>query len=75
MNDLLTPELELIVNERLASGLYHSAREVLQEALELLQRRDRLRAEIQVGAEQLKRGRYKEYDSVDELMDDLRKSF
>ena len=72
MNVSLTLELEQMVNERLATGLYQSANEVIHEALRLLQERDQLRSEILLGAEQLKQGRYKEYDSVDELIDDIR---
>ncbi len=72
MNVPLTLELEQMVNERLASGLYHSASEVIHEALRLLQERDQLRSEILLGAGQIKQGRYKEYDSVDELIDDIR---
>lgn len=37
MNVSLTPELEKIVFERVASGLYASASEVIREALRLLE--------------------------------------
>jgi antitoxin ParD1/3/4 len=57
MNVSLTPELEKLVQEKVASGLYHSASEVIREALRLLKERDslreiklqKLRAEIQLG--------------------------
>jgi antitoxin ParD1/3/4 len=42
MNVSLTPELEKIVAERVASGRYASAIEVIAEALHLLDRRERL---------------------------------
>jgi antitoxin ParD1/3/4 len=42
MNVALTPELEKIVTERVVSGRYASASEVIAEALRLLDERDRL---------------------------------
>ena len=42
MNVSLTPELEKLVAERVASGHYASASEVVREALRLLHERDRL---------------------------------
>ncbi len=42
MNVALTPELEKIVKERVASGRYASANEVIAEALRLLADRDQL---------------------------------
>lgn len=43
MNISLTPELEKLVQEKVASGLYHSASEVIREGLRLLKERDELR--------------------------------
>jgi putative addiction module CopG family antidote len=40
MNVSLTPELEALVNEKVRSGLYHTASEVVREALRLLKQRD-----------------------------------
>ena len=40
MNISLTPELEGLVEERVRSGLYASASEVVREALRLLQQRE-----------------------------------
>jgi antitoxin ParD1/3/4 len=79
MNVSLTPELEQIVSERLASGLYNSASEVVQEALSLLQQRDelrrrqleQLREEVKAGAEQIKQGRYSTYSTADELIAEI----
>jgi antitoxin ParD1/3/4 len=45
MNVSLTPELERLVNEKVASGMYGSASEVVREALRLLNERDRARAD------------------------------
>ncbi len=64
MNISLTPGLEKLVNDKLQSGLYASASEVIREALRLLQERDELkrqeletvRAKIRRGVEQPDRG-------------------
>ena len=40
MNVSLTPELEALVNEKVRSGLYRTASEVVREALRLLKLRD-----------------------------------
>lgn len=64
MNVSLTPELEKLVNDKVESGLYSSASEVIRAALRLLQERDQLksrqlelvRTKIRRGIEQLDRG-------------------
>ncbi len=64
MNVSLTPELERLVADKVASGLYRSASEVVRDALRLLEERDRLRAvrreelrrEVRRGLDQLDRG-------------------
>jgi antitoxin ParD1/3/4 len=43
VNVSLTPELEKLVNEKVQTGLYTSASEVVREALRLLHERDQLR--------------------------------
>jgi len=43
MNVSLTPELELFVASKVASGRYNSASEVMREALRLLEERDQAR--------------------------------
>ena len=40
MNVSLTAKLEELVNEKVRSGLYHTASEVVREALRLLKQRD-----------------------------------
>ena len=75
MNISLTPELERLVQEKVASGLYNSASEVIRESLRLLHERDRireirleeLRKEIQKGVSQLEQGEYEVYET-DELV-------
>ena len=64
MNVSLTPELETLVQQKVQSGLYSSASEVVRDALRLLNDRDtlqqqrmaELRREIKVGLDQLDRG-------------------
>jgi antitoxin ParD1/3/4 len=64
MNVSLTPELEKLVTQKVESGLYQSASEVIREGLRLLDDHDRLRElhlsevrkKIQSGLDQLDRG-------------------
>jgi antitoxin ParD1/3/4 len=42
MNVSLTPELEQYVQEKVSSGLYYSASEVIRESLRLLREREQL---------------------------------
>jgi antitoxin ParD1/3/4 len=64
MNVSLTPTLAKLVDERVASGRYGSASEVVREALRLLEERDglrkarlrELRKALDVGLAQLDRG-------------------
>ena len=44
MNVNLTPQLESLVRQKVASGLYNSASEVVREALRLMEEQDRMRA-------------------------------
>lgn len=68
MNVSLTPELERLVNDKVESGLYHTASEVVREALRLLkdrdQAREQLRADVQAGFDQLARGEGRVNDKV-----------
>ena len=65
MNVSLTPELETLISQKVATGMYHSASEVIREALRLLNEHDslrkiqheELRREIAVGMEDIKQGR------------------
>ena len=69
MNVSLTPELERLVEEKVESGLYQTASEVVREALRLLHTRDeqlaRLRTNVQAGFEQLDRGKATDYRGTD----------
>ncbi len=70
MNVSLTPELEAMVAEKVKSGLYNSASEVVREGLRLVREQDQLReirlnelrAEIQIGIDQADRGESKPLD-------------
>lgn len=44
MNVNLTPELEMLVRRKVASGMYTSASEVVREALRLMEEQDQMRA-------------------------------
>ena len=76
----LTPELEKFVNEKVKSGIYTSASEVICEGLRLLQEQGEihrvkltaLKRELAVGIEQLDRGEFYEYSSVKEMFDDIK---
>ena len=71
MNVSLTAELERWVGEKVSSGLYQSASEVVRDSLRLLRERDvqrrrmleELRAEVLVGVEQLDRGQARPFTS------------
>jgi antitoxin ParD1/3/4 len=73
----LPPDLEQFVQDQLAQGKYHSASEVVADAVRLLRERvDRLaslRADIDQGIVQLDRGQYVDLDSdgdIDAFFDD-----
>jgi antitoxin ParD1/3/4 len=81
MNVSLTPELEKLVHEKVKSGRYLSASEVVREALRLLEERDRLyelrlselQRKLSVGVEQADRGELMDQEDVfAELEEDIR---
>ena len=75
MNVSLTPELEKLVNDKVKSGRYNSASEVVREGLRLLQdqdelrriRTDELRREIMLGVDQIRNGQYTLVQTEQEL--------
>lgn len=71
MNISLTPELEKVVRERVESGLYNNASEVIREALRDSLRREResewLVREAAIGYAQLQSGATIEVRTRDEL--------
>ena len=72
MNVSLTPQLEKLVQDRVKSGRYTSASEVIREALRLLETHDRaidnglaqLRADIDVGLRQIDEGKVSPFDDA-----------
>jgi antitoxin ParD1/3/4 len=70
MNVSLTPELEKFVDEKVQSGMYQTASEVVRDALRLLKdrdelqghRMDELRRDIAVGLKDLDAGKSKSFD-------------
>lgn len=81
MNVSLTAELERFVNEKVASGTYHSASEVIREGLRLLKERDELRRfrtdelrrDVMLGVEQVRAGRGKNYAGGAEVADAIKR--
>jgi antitoxin ParD1/3/4 len=79
MNISLTPELEALIQAKVKSGLYHSASEVVREALRLLKEHDELRRirlaelrrEIQIGLDQVERGEVVPFD-IEEIKAEAR---
>ncbi|NNE65352.1 MAG: type II toxin-antitoxin system ParD family antitoxin [Pyrinomonadaceae bacterium] len=79
MNVSLTPELEAMVQEKVKSGDYNSASEVVREALRLLKqhdeymriKREELRSEIMKGVSDIREGKSTVYASAEELVADV----
>jgi antitoxin ParD1/3/4 len=72
MNVSLTPQLEMMIRERVESGRYNNASEVVRDALRLLEMNDRkehLRSLVAVGLEQAVRGELA--DLTPQLVDDI----
>jgi antitoxin ParD1/3/4 len=63
VNVSLTPELERLINDKVETGMYQTASEVVREGLRLLKDRDdrQLRADIRAGFEAVDRGEYTDY--------------
>jgi antitoxin ParD1/3/4 len=80
MNVSLTPELDEYVAEKVRSGLYSSASEVIREGLRLLREQEdlkrirlqELRREISIGLKQLESGQGKTYTSARTLIDHVK---
>src|SRR5258707_15756254 len=75
MNVSLTPELEQLVNDKVKTGMYQTASEVIREGLRLLRERDLqlevLRRDIRAGFDAVDRGHFTDYDqsNIKELAD------
>lgn len=69
----LTPQLEAMIRQRVESGRYSDASEVVQEALRLLEEQeklDHLRSLLEIGLEQSRRGEVVEFTPA--LMETLK---
>jgi antitoxin ParD1/3/4 len=66
MNVSLTPELEKLVSDKVNTGMYQTASEVVREGLRLLKDRDdrQLRADIQAGFDAVDHGEYTDYTAI-----------
>jgi antitoxin ParD1/3/4 len=79
MNVSLTPELERLVNNKVKTGMYQTASEVIREGLRLLNERDerlaKLRANVRTGFDAIDRGEYDDYDerTTKRLAEDIKK--
>jgi len=78
MNVSLTPELEKLVNDKVNTGMYQTASEVIREGLRLLKERDgraALRADIRAGFAAIERGEYEDYDdrTTKDLAEDIKR--
>ena len=79
MNVSLTPELERLVSDKVKTGMYQTASEVIRDGLRLLKERDerlgRLRADIRAGFDAIDRGEYEDYDehTTKDLAADVKK--
>lgn len=66
MNISLTPELEQLVSDKVKTGLYQTASEVIREGLRILNERDQhleaLRRDVRAGFEAVQRGEFSEFD-------------
>lgn len=67
MNVSLTKELEQFVAQKVKSGMYQTASEVVRESLRLLSAKDAnesLRRDIRLGFEAIEKGDYDDYDET-----------
>jgi putative addiction module CopG family antidote len=65
MNMVLSAEFQSFIASRVASGAYPSEQAVLRSAFDLLERREKLLAQIDEGARQLQTGEYTDYAEHD----------
>jgi antitoxin ParD1/3/4 len=69
MNISLTPELEKLVNDKVKTGMYQTASEVVREGLRLLKEKDlrteALRNDVQAGFLAVDQGKYSSFAESD----------
>lgn len=85
MHISLTPELESRVKSKVATGYYNNASEVIREALRFMEVHEdwiheikltQLRAQLQIGVDQLDRGKgitVESRSALDTLFDDIKR--
>jgi antitoxin ParD1/3/4 len=79
-NVVITDQQALMIEELVSSGRYQNASEVLREGLRMLDQREKedalklkaLQAAVQVGLDDIKAGRFKEFDSKASLRKHLK---
>jgi antitoxin ParD1/3/4 len=86
MNVSLTPELEELINQKVKSGMYNSASEVIREGLRRMFKEDAIRPqiteiqrlqmdelqrEVMKGVEQMRNGQSRRYNSIDEMFAEI----
>ena len=75
LNISLTPELEQLVNDKVRTGMYQTASEVIRDGLRLLRQRDQqlaaLRRDVRAGFGAVERGEFTEFGAgnIRELAD------
>jgi Arc/MetJ-type ribon-helix-helix transcriptional regulator len=62
MSSHLSPENEQFISHAVETGLFHDRDQAIDEAVELLKRRQQILDHIDEGARQLQKGEYTEYD-------------
>ncbi|HVA51656.1 MAG TPA: type II toxin-antitoxin system ParD family antitoxin [Pirellulales bacterium] len=69
----LSEEFESFVQQRVESGVYPSAGEVVRTAFGLLEQRERLLAKLDAGIAQFSTGEFTEHDdeSLERFLDDI----
>ena len=75
LNISLTPELVSMIDKKLATGMHHTASEIVRDGLRLLNEKDELRLlqmgelkrQIKIGTDQLDRGESDQFTSGSEL--------
>lgn len=81
MNITLTPELEALIQKKIDSGDYHSASEVVRDALKLLKeqdqlkelRREEIRREVMKGVDQMRNGEFTTISNKEEAQQMIEK--
>ena len=82
LNISLTSELASLINEKLASGMYHTASEVVRDGLRLLKEKDEnrllqlaeLKGQVKTGTDQLDSGESTRYNTGKELAQEIKEA-